>query len=123
MEAMDRLHDIWHGRVVSTEPATLAQLGDLHRALRDALVEVEDALAPKIVDGARQGKTYVELAVAAGYGSTTTISKIMRDQAASPGRGSNQPRARRASRAGCTCGARSRSLWQHEPNCGAHEAA
>lgn len=95
MESLDRLVDIWHGQATSSTSVSLSQLGRLHRALRAALAEVEDALAPKIVDGARHGKTYVELAVAAGYGSTTTISKIMRDQEASPGRGSNQPLQRR----------------------------
>jgi hypothetical protein len=70
----------------------LEELGDLHRFLRYAVAAVEEALAPKIVEGARRGNTYVELASAAGYGSVTTISKIMREQGASPGRGKNPPR-------------------------------
>ena len=74
------------------EDLGLAQLGDLHRVLRVAVTEVEEALAPKIVNGAGRGMTYVELASAAGYRSTTTITKIMREQGASPGRGNNQPR-------------------------------
>jgi hypothetical protein len=65
----------------------LGQLGNLHRALRLALAEVEEALAPKIVAGSKRGLTYVELASASGYGSTTTITKIMREQGVSPGRG------------------------------------
>jgi hypothetical protein len=65
----------------------LGQLGELHRALRLALAEVEEALAPKIVAGSKRGLTYVELASASGYGSTTTITKIMREQGVSPGRG------------------------------------
>jgi triphosphoribosyl-dephospho-CoA synthetase len=74
------------------EDLGLAQLGDLHRVLRAAVTEVEEALAPKIVNGAGRGMTYVELASAAGYGSVTTITKIMRKQGASPGRGNNPPR-------------------------------
>ncbi len=66
---------------------SIFELGNLHRALRLALAEVEQALAPKIVNGAGRGMTYVELASAAGYGSTTTITKIMKAQGASPGRG------------------------------------
>ena len=72
----------------------LSELGDLHRALRDALAEVEEALAPKIVSGAGRGMTYVELASAAGYGSVTTIVKIMKRAGAGPGTGNNPPSAR-----------------------------
>lgn len=95
----DTMTEVWrwvdqmHGEPL--DEFELAALGDLHRALRAAVAEVEEALAPKIVEGARHGKTYVELASAAGYGSTTTITKIMREQDASPGRGSNQPLQRR----------------------------
>jgi hypothetical protein len=72
---------------ISLASRSLTELGTLHRALRLALAEVEAALAPKIVEGARRDMTYVELAAAAGYGSTTTITKIMKEQGASPGRG------------------------------------
>ena len=91
----------WLLPVDRADPMTgwsLKALGDLHRALKDALAEVEDALAPKIVAGSARGMTYTELAVAAGYGSPTTITKIMRDAGASPGRGSNQPMQRRRRR-------------------------
>ena len=76
----------------------LHDLGELHRALRVALAEVEDALSPAIVLGAARGLTYTELAVAAGYGSPTTITRIMKEMGASTGRGGNQPRTRRARR-------------------------
>jgi hypothetical protein len=85
--------DLWHlmsrARVDVDGLGThnLAQLGELHRALRRTLAEVEEALAPKIVAGSKRGLTYVELASASGYGSTTTITKIMREQGVSPGRG------------------------------------
>ena len=72
----------------------LAQLGDLHRALRAALAEVEEALGPKIAAGAEDGHTYVELAHLSGYRSVTTIVRIMRDMGASPGRGHNHPATR-----------------------------
>jgi hypothetical protein len=71
---------------------SLDELGDIHRFLRYAVAEVEEALAPKIVGGAGRGMTYLELASAAGYRSTTTITKIMREQGASPGRGNNPRR-------------------------------
>lgn len=90
MDAMGRLQvlaeqlPVGEDRLVAMR---LRELGDLHCALRSALAEVEEALAPKIVNGAGRGMTYVELASAAGYGSTTTITKIMKAQGASPGRG------------------------------------
>lgn len=73
----------------------LDALGRLHIELRRALADVEEALVPEIVKGAQRGRTYVDLAVTAGYGSTTTITKIIREQGASPGRGSNQAPFRR----------------------------
>lgn len=77
---------------------TLGDLGRLRRALMAALDEVEDALGPAIVRGAEEGMTYVELANAGGYGSVTTIVKIMKDAGASPGSGRhprNRSRVRR----------------------------
>lgn len=65
----------------------LEHLGDLRRALLAALDQVEGALAPAIVAGFKSGMTYVEIANASSYTSTTTIVKIMRDQGASPGTG------------------------------------
>jgi hypothetical protein len=76
----------------------LAALGRLRRELVRALAEVEDALSPAIVLGAARGLTYTELAVAAGYGSPTTITRIMKEMGASTGRGGNQQRTRRARR-------------------------
>lgn len=76
----------------------LADLGRLRRALIAALDEVEVALGPAIVRGAEGGMTYVELAAAGGYGSVTTIVKIMKDAGASPGSGRhprNRSRVRR----------------------------
>ncbi len=77
----------------------LDELGDLHRFLRLATAEIEEALVPAMVAGSAQGMTYVELASAAGYGSVTTIHKIMVRASAARGTGSNQPgqRRRRAS--------------------------
>jgi hypothetical protein len=65
----------------------LEHLGDLRQALLNALAQVEEALAPAIVAGFKSGMTYVELANASSYASTTTITKIMRQQGASPGTG------------------------------------
>ncbi len=89
--ATTALYDLWSAMTDQPyRPATemsLGELGNLHRALRLALAEAEEALAPKIVAGSKRGLTYVELASASGYGSTTTITKIMREQGVSPGRG------------------------------------
>ena len=100
LTGMDAMTELWKqpSVVTSTEDLgrmSLRELGELHRLMKDALAEIEDALAPKIVAGSARGMTYTELAVAAGYGSPTTITKIMRDAGASPGRGSNQPMQRR----------------------------
>ena len=97
MDAMARLDNAmtnW-AQVPALADWGFRDLGELHRLMKDALAEVEDALAPMIVRGSARGMTYTELAVAAGYGSPTTITKIMRDAGASPGRGSNQPMQRR----------------------------
>ena len=56
----------------------IGALGNLHRALRAALAEIEAALTPAIHAGSARGMTYVELATASGYGSVTTIVKIMK---------------------------------------------
>jgi hypothetical protein len=86
--AVEELHRITRAAAgISLASRSLSELGTLHRALRLALAEVEEALAPKIVAGSKRGLTYVELASASGYGSTTTITKIMREQGVSPGRG------------------------------------
>lgn len=95
----------------------LEALGRLHRELQRALVDVDQALAPRIAEGALAGLTYVELATAAGYGSTTTITRIMKAQGAGRGSGGNQVKRRRSSVVGCTCGSASRSLYQHDPQC------
>lgn len=76
----------------------LADLGRLRRALMAALDEVEVALGPAIVRGAEEGMTYVELANAGGYGSVTTIVKIMKDAGASPGSGRHPRNASRVRR-------------------------
>lgn len=88
---MDAVTELQHYlTALQGEPSrdlNLHELGDLHIALRSAMAEVEEKLAPLIARGADRGMTYVELASAAGYGSTTTITKIMKAQGASPGRG------------------------------------
>jgi hypothetical protein len=77
-------------------PQSLSELGELRRALLDALEAVEDALVPAMIAGSRRGMTYVELANASSYASTTTITKIMRDAGYSPGRGPKAFKERRA---------------------------
>jgi sarcosine oxidase delta subunit len=58
---------------------SLAELGELHRALKAALADVKAAMDPVIVREAHRGMTYVELAHTSGYGSFATIARIMRD--------------------------------------------
>lgn len=87
MEAMDRLVDMWHDAQTRPETPNLHVLGDLHKAILDALDEVREALVPAIVAGSRRDMTYVELATASGYKSITSIVKVMREAGASVGRG------------------------------------
>lgn len=91
MDAMKKLHAHMDALLDATgnqfDGLDLGHLGRLRRALMAALDEVEVALGPAIVRGAEQGMTYVELANAGGYGSVTTIVKIMKDAGASPGSG------------------------------------
>ena len=95
---MDAITELRHQLVAAhgdpSRDLDLRELGELHRALKAALVDVETALVPAVVGAAQEGMTYTELAVAAGYGSSTTIVKIMREAGASPGRGRNQPQRR-----------------------------
>ncbi len=66
----------------------LSELGQIHMALVDALDEVREALTPAIHRGHDEDFTYLELATMSGYGSTTTISKIMKLRPGGPpGRG------------------------------------
>ena len=103
MVSMESMAEVWRWvDQMHTEPDLsgfkLADLGTLRRALIAALDEVEVALGPAIVRGAEEGMTYVELAAAGGYGSVTTIGKIMKDAGASPGSGRhprNRSRVRR----------------------------
>lgn len=82
MDAMKRLRD----EIARYDEPTGRQfdgldvegLGNLHRALRAALAETEAALTPAIQAASRRGHTYVELAAMSGYGSVTTIVKIMK---------------------------------------------
>ncbi len=70
----------------------LAELGLLHVALADALDEVRDALTPAIHRAHEEDYTYLEIAAMSGYGSTTTISKIMKSYAgATPPRRGPKP--------------------------------
>lgn len=97
MKRLDRQMTRW-AAMNAGDGMALGQLGDLRRALIGALEEVEVALGPAIVRGAEGGMTYVELAAAGGYGSVTTIVKIMKDAGASPGSGRhprNRSRVRR----------------------------
>ena len=66
----------------------LSDLGLIHMALVHALDEVREALTPAIHQGHDEDFTYLELATMSGYGSTTTISKIMKlHPGGPPGRG------------------------------------
>ena len=96
---MDAMTALWHSVDQMHDGGPLGdfdlrQIGALHRELRAALAEVEEALVPRIVAGAGEGMTYVELASAAGYGSVTTIVKIMKKAGAGPGTGNNPPSTR-----------------------------
>jgi len=94
MEAMKDLRDVIAHYNEPTgrqfDGLDIGSLGILHRALRAALAETEAALTPAIHAGSARGMTYVELATASGYGSVTTIVKIMKS---APTRA---PRGRRA---------------------------
>lgn len=94
MHRLDRGITNWAQRAGGLSGLTLAELGDMQRALRAALVEVEEAMGPKIVARSEDGLTYVELCSESGYRSVTTITRIMREMGASPGRGTNHPVAR-----------------------------
>lgn len=120
----------------------LAQLGRLRRELQAALAEVEAAARPKLVEHAAAGVSLQRMAELAGM-SIQTVRKVVVPGAAEknrewqartrvagrealgekPSRGPDTgPRVLRADRAaiaGCTCGVRSRSLYQHEPTCDA----
>ncbi len=93
--ALKELLDTWHneegGWNAEIDP-TLQELGALRRALLAAVEAVDVELGPAIVAGFRSGMTYVELCAVSGYSSTTTITKIMRDQGASPGTGTRSKR-------------------------------
>lgn len=99
MRTLDHKMTHWAASPSGLDGLSLNQLGDLHRALRAAVAEVEEALGPKIVAGAEDGMTYVELCAVSGYRSVTTITRIMREMGASPGRGTNHPVARARSAA------------------------
>lgn len=70
----DTLRDLTSG----LDALTLAELGELHRALKAALTEVKAALEPAILAAGRRGMTYVELLHASGYGSMATVAAIMK---------------------------------------------
>lgn len=96
MEKLEKLIDIYELHASDDpEQVGLGELGALHRALKAALAEVEAALVPHIIEGADH-MTYLELAHAAGYGSVTTITKIMRGAGAGQGSGRSVSRGNRA---------------------------
>lgn len=78
MESLDELVARADPLREPTSQPDVAALGSLHRALRAALAETEAALTPAIHSASRRGHTYVELAALSGYGSVTTIVKIMK---------------------------------------------
>lgn len=93
------MNRLWHlvDQMNDGEPLdgfTLETLGALHRALKAVLAETEAALVPHIIEGADH-MTYLELAHAAGYGSVTTITKIMRGAGAGQGSGRSVSRGNR----------------------------
>jgi hypothetical protein len=82
MTKVDTHEDVLRDRILGLtgrlSELTLVELGEFHRALKAALADVKAAMEPVIVREAHRGMTYVELAHTTGYGSFTTIAKIMR---------------------------------------------
>jgi hypothetical protein len=103
LKLQDALDDLVDTAEALRQPGAtpdVATLGLLHRALEVALTETRAALEPAIHAGQRRGMTYLELALASGYGSTTTISKIMKlAPNGPPGTGNNPPSFRAPRRA------------------------